>query len=195
LNRWPDVVLLNGSSSAGKTSIARTLQSILVPSYLSLSVDDMFRWAPMRWHDSEAGFRFEPRSGGAVAFVSGPEGLAMWRAWRRMVRAAVDAGQRVIVDDVFLDPGQYDDWAEVLRGCDAVLVGVHCDLAELQRREAVRGDRELGQALWQFERAHAQGPYDFEIDTTAMSAEACARDIMARLAVREQLSVLAQRRP
>jgi chloramphenicol 3-O phosphotransferase len=194
LSRWPDVILLNGSSSSGKTSIARALQSILVPSYLSFSVDDMFGWAPQRWHGSEEGFRFVPRSGGALAFVSGPEGLAIWRAWRRMVRAAVDSGQRAIVDDVFLDPGQYDDWAEVLRGYDAVLVGIHCDLAELQRREAARGDRGIGQAIWQHERAHAQGPYDLSIDTTALSAEACAEAIMAALHMDRPQGVLAQRR-
>jgi chloramphenicol 3-O phosphotransferase len=193
VSRWPDVILLNGSSSSGKTSIARALQSILVPSYLSFSVDDMFGWAPQRWHGSEEGFRFVPRSGGALEFVSGPEGLAMWRAWRRMVRAAVDSGQRAIVDDVFLDPGQYDDWAEVLRGCDVVLVGVHCDLAQLQRREAARGDRGVGQALWQHERAHAQGSYDLTVDTTVMPAGACAAAILKTLDGLERPGALAKR--
>lgn len=188
--QWPDLILLNGSSSSGKTSISRSLQELLPVGYLSFSVDDIFSWLPTRWHNSGAGFRFVPQANGELAIVSGPEGLRAMLAWRRMVRAALDSGARAIVDDVFTDPGQRDDWATVLHGRDVFVVGVRCDLTELQRRERDRGDRGVGQALWQHERVHAQGPYDLELDTTSTSSDHCAKVIVSALKTRRDGSVL-----
>ncbi|WP_397399123.1 chloramphenicol phosphotransferase CPT family protein [Phenylobacterium sp.] len=187
---WPDLILLNGSSSSGKTSISKSLQALLPVGYLTFSVDDVFGWLPLRWDRSEEGFHFVPHPNGELEIVSGPEGLRTMQAWRRMVRAAVDAGMRAIVDAVFTDPGQRDDWADVLHGRDVFLVGVQCDLAELQRRELDRGDRGVGQALWQHERVHAQGPYDLELDTTSMSPDQCAEAILSALKARRHGSVL-----
>lgn len=189
--RLPDLILLNGSSSSGKTSISRALQELLPAGYLAFSIDNVFQWLPMRWHNSEAGFRFEPHPNGALQIMSGPEALTATRAWRRMVRAALDAGVRAIVDDVFItDPGQRDDWADVLHGRDVFLVGVHCELQELQRRERNRGDRGEGQALWQHQRVHDQGAYDFEVDTTSSSPIACATAIISALEIRRERRVL-----
>ena len=191
--RLPDLILLNGSSSSGKTSISRALQDLLPVGYLAFSVDDVFSWLPMRWHNSDAGFRFAPQPNGELPIISGPEALTVMRAWRRMVGAALDAGVRGIVDDVFTDPGQRNDWAEVLRGRDVFLVGVQCELQELQRREKDRGDRGDGQALWQHQRVHAQGSYDFEIDTSSSSPIECATAIISALELRREQSVLGSR--
>lgn len=188
--KMPSLILLNGSSSSGKTSISRALQDLLPAGYLAFSVDDVFGWLPMRWHNSDVGFRFDPQPNGELPIVSGPEALTVMRAWRRMVRAGLDAGVRAIVDDVFTDPGQRGDWADVLRGHDVFLVGVRCDLQELQRRERSRGDRGEGQALWQHQRVHAQGSYDFEVDTTSSSSVECAAAIISALALRQPRSAL-----
>jgi chloramphenicol 3-O phosphotransferase len=56
-------------------------------------------------------------------------------------------------------------------------VGVKCPLAELERREIARGDRQRGFATWQFDRVHQFGPYDLEIDTHANSPEQCAEQL------------------
>lgn len=185
----PDLILLNGSSSAGKTSICKVLQERLPQGYLHFSVDDVFPWTPLRWHGSEAGFKFVPMSNGEMPILTGPEGLKIMRAWRRMVRAALDAGVRAVLDEVFVTDDSLEDWVSALAGRDVFFVGVRCDLAELQRRELARGDRGEGQALWQHQRVHAQGPYDLEIDSTSTSPEACADQIIAALADRARPSV------
>ena len=186
----PDLILLNGSSSAGKTAICKALQEMLPEGYLRFSIDDVFPWTPMRWHGSEAGFQFTPLSNGEVPLAVGPQGRRILRAWRHMVRAALDQGVKAVLDDVFLDGGALADWVEALAGRDVFLVGVRCELAELQRREKARGDRGVGQALWQHERVHAFGPYDFEVDTTAAPPGACAEALIAALRTRRRPSVL-----
>ena len=190
MSELPDLILLNGSSSAGKTSIARALQEILPEGYLRFSIDDVFPWTPLRWHGVNEGFKLTPRPNGEMPLVVGPEGRRIVRAWRRMVRTALDQGMRAVLDDVFMGPHDRDEWVEALAGRDVFFVGVRCDLAELQRREALRGDRGVGQALWQHERVHAHGPYDFEVDTTGAPAEACAEAIVAALPTRRHPSVL-----
>jgi len=185
----PDVILLNGSSSAGKTSIARALQARLPEPYMLFGIDDVFPWTPLRWHDSPEGFQFTPLPTGELPLRVGPRGDMILKAWRRMVRAAVEEGLRVVLDEVFVTDDALQDWARTLAGREVFLVGVRCALAELQRRERARGDRGVGQALWQHERVHAQGPYDFEVDTTSASAEACAAQILAALETRTTPSV------
>ena len=49
------------------------------------------------------------------------------------------------------------------------MVGVRCDVDEIDRRERVRGDRRVGEGREHVEidRIHEFGPYDYEADTTA----------------------------
>lgn len=49
------------------------------------------------------------------------------------------------------------------------LVGVHCAVDELERRERLRGDRRIGEGRGHVEvnGIHNLGPYDLEVDTTA----------------------------
>jgi chloramphenicol 3-O phosphotransferase len=89
--------------------------------------------------------------------------------FHRCIRGMADAGNDLIVDHVI----EFADWraelAALLGGLDVFLVGVHCDPAELERRELARGDRRPGEALGhlQEDRIHELGPYDLEVDTTA----------------------------
>lgn len=184
----PDVIFLNGSTSAGKSTLARALQSRLPDAYVLFGVDDPLQRAPLRWHDSAEGFRFVTRPDGAVALEIGPEGHRLLGAWRRMMRAAVDAGLRLILDEVILDSGMLADWADVLDGVDVAYVGVRCDLAELERRERARGDRAPGQARSMYERVHDHGLYDLEVDSTSTSADALAARIIAWLPTRGGVS-------
>ncbi|HSV01831.1 MAG TPA: hypothetical protein VLI41_01380 [Phenylobacterium sp.] len=185
----PDVIFLNGSSSAGKTSLAKALQAKLPEPYLHFGVDDLFPWLPPQWDGTAEGFQLVPLSNGEMPIVVGLEGRRVMRAWRRMLRTAADEGLKFIVDEVMITEGALDEWIGALAGLDVFFVGVRCELGEMQRREAARGDRGAGQALWQHARVHVHGPYDLEVDTTATSSEACAEAILEALAHRPRPSV------
>lgn len=193
----PDVIFLNGSTSAGKTSIAKALQARLPAPYLRFGVDDIFPWLPAQWDGHPEGFQFVPQPNGELPLLVGPAGRKVMTAWRGMLRVAARQGLPFILDEVMITEGALDEWVEALAGHDVFFVGVRCDLAELQRREIARGDRGEGQALWQHARVHAYGPYDFEIDTTSAPPEACAEAIIAAIADRARPSVFERlaRRP
>ena len=50
----------------------------------------------------------------------------------------------------------------------------------LEAREIARGDRAIGLARWQFDKVHRGMTYDFEIDTSTLTPDACAAAIMQR---------------
>ena len=74
-----------------------------------------------------------------------------------------------------------EDLARLLDGLDVFFVGVHCELAEIDRRERDRGDRRVGECRSHVETdlIHTFGPYDFEVDTTNAVPSAVAASVLA----------------
>jgi chloramphenicol 3-O phosphotransferase len=58
---------------------------------------------------------------------------------------------------------------------------VHCDLAEIDRRERSRGDRRIGEGRSHVETdlIHTFGPYDLDVDTTNATPGALAESVLA----------------
>ncbi len=172
------VIVLNGTSSSGKSSIARALQARLAEPWLTLSVDDLIAAMPEWMLQRVAGIAFELDG----RIVVGEEFARLDRAWGAGVAAMVRAGVPVIIDEVLLSGGAGQErWRAVLAGIDTLWAGVHCDAAVLAGRERARGDRTVGMAADQAPLVHAGVSYDLEVDTTDMSPEQCAERIVARL--------------
>jgi chloramphenicol 3-O phosphotransferase len=170
------VIVLNGGSSSGKSGIARCLQAILPEMWLSLGVDTLIEAMPVSAQTSASGIQFPP--GGAV--VIGPEFRALEAAWMAGVAAMVQAGARIIVDDVFLGgAASQQRWQQALGALRVLWVGVRCDGTVAAGREIARGDRAAGMAESQAEVAHQGVTYDVEVDTTHTEALDCARAIAA----------------
>ena len=67
-------------------------------------------------------------------------------------------------------------------GARLLLVGVRCDVVELERREQSRGDRPLGLARRSLHACHANGlPYDVELNTDQQPTEESAAAIVTAL--------------
>ena len=174
----PDVILVNGCSSAGKSSICRALQQALAAPHVLSGLDDfVFRLLPPQLHGTAAGVYFETLEDGSVPVRFGPAGQAMQRAFHRSVAEVARAGLPVIVDEVILGPELLEDWLVALNGLQVLFVGVRCDLEELKRRELARGDRQPGQVQSHFQLVHAHGDYDVEVDTTRATTADCVEQI------------------
>jgi chloramphenicol 3-O phosphotransferase len=161
------IIFLNGTSSAGKTSIARAFQQLVDVPYMHLAVDLFLHTIPMKYWESSSLGAINPTF---AAFVSG---------FHHSIAAFVGAGNNLIVDHVLQEPLWWAECAQLLAPLRAVLVQVFCPLDELERREAARGDRVSGLARFQFHRVYRDTLYDLAVDTSHASAVECAAQILA----------------
>lgn len=185
------IIFLNGCTSAGKTSIARALQGLPGSARLCFGIDDGFALLPPDHHD---GYWFDRDERGLVRLNYGTLGFQALAAYRRAAVAIAATGIELVVDEVLLEPEFADDWIALAEGHDVFTVGVHCDLAELERREILRGDRRIGQARGQIDLVHRWLAYAFEIDTTRLTPVAAAEIIAAAYAQRTARGALSHRR-
>ncbi len=162
-------MLLNGPSSAGKSSIAEALVALMPTPWLNLPVDvvhairsrpDLIRPAgyAMSDEDWQAVFR-RSRAG-----------------YHRMLAGLATAGNDVVGDHVLSEPWRIADLLDVLGGVPTLLVHVTAPLGVLEARERARGDREVGTARLQHEVAFTHNDCDLRIDTSRNTVtEAAAR--------------------
>lgn len=172
-----DVIVLNGGSSSGKTSIARRLLEVLPGTWLTLGVDDLI--------DALG----DPAGDDAPITFSGDGGVVVRENFRRVeaawfagVVAIARSGVGVIVDDVFLGGATSQAHLSAsLAGLDVLWIGVRCPAEVAVQREVGRGDRIGGMAASQADLVHEGVDYDLEVDTAATSPSRCAETIAARV--------------
>jgi chloramphenicol 3-O phosphotransferase len=170
------VVLLNGVGSAGKTSIAKALQSIARAPFLHVQMDAFLHMLPDAMIGHHDGLVFEPMEQDGkpvVAIRSGPVAERAFRGMRHSVAALAAQGNDLIVDEVLLG-AKAREYTELLSSFRLYWVGIFAPLDILEARERQRGDRLIGLARWQYDRVHQDMTYDLELDTSRASSLACA---------------------
>jgi chloramphenicol 3-O phosphotransferase len=164
--RGGSIVLLNGTSSSGKTSIAKAMQQATRSQYLHVQLN--------AFRDMEPVGYFDPTQPDLVALRV----AALCRAMHAAVLGFAAHGQDVIFDHV-LSPDAWRYFFEDFDGVERLhLIGVHCPVDELARRERARGDREPGLAQSQIGSVHRDRTYDFEVDTSRAGPAECARLVL-----------------
>jgi len=158
-----NVIVLNGTSSSGKTTLARELQSQCSEVYLLCSLDAFWDMTP---YSIPAGSNNFPNMKLALA---------------KSVRALAETGHNVIVDVVFSGQKTYIELTKELDGLNFKIVKVECPLDELAKREIARGDREIGLAKMQYENIHEGVIYDLNVNTLVNSPEQCAQKVIDSL--------------
>jgi chloramphenicol 3-O phosphotransferase len=190
-----DVIALNGTSSAGKSTIAVELQARLIARgkcWIILGIDDFLGKLPAAWvryvdvgAHADEGVSFE-RIGGDIVFRAGPVGRAVFAGYRRSVAAVVRSGVNVIVDEVVLDEEAWTQWHSELRALDPFWVRVDCPIEVCERRERARADRLLGLARSQAPVVHRYPPYQFSVDTSTAPAAELADAVIAAHSARQR---------
>lgn len=170
MSRPVQIIILNGSGSAGKSSTARALQEICARPFLHVAMDAFLHMLPEAMFGHADGIIFETLEEDgkpSVAIRTGPVMDAAMRGMRQAIAAMAGHGNHLIVDDVILDPADEADYRAVLSRFEGRFVGLFAPLEILEARELARGDREIGLARWQYDRVHQGRTYDLEIDTSA----------------------------
>lgn len=179
-----DVILLNGGSSAGKTTLAGHIQRLLPGPWLAVGIDDLLAALP-GGRDPSTRVGAQPPllaidPSGRVGV--GPDFRRYEAAWYAGIAAAARRSVGVVVDDVFLDGGTSQARvAAALVGLDVLWVGVRCAPEMAARREATRPDRVAGMAESQALAVHRGVRYDLEVDTTTTAAADCAEIVGRRV--------------
>lgn len=165
--RMARIIFLNGTSSAGKSTLARQLRERLQEPFCYYASDQL----------ADAGFRPEARSH--------EERERFFDGFHRSIAAFADAGNHMVVEHIVETEAWGNDLRELLAKHDVLWVGVHAPMHELERRERERGDRKIGEAAFHL-KTHRFCRYDLEVDSTAPDGQAVEAIIacMARRAVR-----------
>ena len=194
--RWPYVFLVNGPSSAGKTTLCRALQAAIAEPYLVAAFDDFIFMSAPRYYRGADTARQSERDAftalGAEMVTTSPPGAPIsvtarfGPVFRRLldsmapaVRALVDGGNPVIFDHVLHDRAMQESCRQAFAGLDVFAVGVTCPIDILEARERERGDRVLGRARGLAGVVHGFMDYDVMVDTGAMTPAACVSAILA----------------
>ncbi len=148
------IIFIHGASSSGKSTLARGVQAKIDQPLWHISIDHL-------------------RDAGVLPSARIKSGEFNWREMRRpffdgfhqSLAAYAGAGNNLIVEHILDTPGWHADLVRLFTQFDVFFVGVHCSLAELNRREAERGDRPLGSAEKDFHTIHQGLRYDFEVQS------------------------------
>ena len=162
------IILINGASSAGKSTLARSLQQTLGEPFLHWSFDHL--------RESHALPMARIRNGELDWAAMRP---AVFDGFHRTLSAFAKAGNNLIVDHIIEQEQWLADLARLLARFDVFFVGVHCPLPELERREQQRSNRRPGEARRDFECVHRFAEYDLEIDATQPNESNVARVMTA----------------
>jgi chloramphenicol 3-O phosphotransferase len=157
------IILLNGPSSSGKSTLSNALQNLLEAkqygTYEIISIDDF-----MKIKEDETIYEDD------VFDISSD-----------MCQKALEVLQYapgVIIDHVITSPRIFNQLCEMLRSYPIFKVRVTCPLSVLIQREIARKNRCIGSAESSYTYLFPQEGYDLIVDTHANSSAECAHQII-----------------
>lgn len=162
------LILINGASSAGKTTLCRAVRDAMPAPFLHFSLDFFMFGANVLPRTLEGKIRDWPHLRPHV-----------FQGFNRCLPALLDAGNNLVVDYIIETPAMWAEFGQFLHGHDVFLIGLHCPAEELERREQVRADRRAGDARRDAETVHTFTHDDLELDCTEPLAENVQKVIRA----------------
>ena len=163
------VILLNGPSSSGKSTLAKALKALIAEKlnarYEIVSIDDHMKIGTDETIYEDDVFEI---SGDMLDEVS-------------ELLSGADAADGVIVDHVITSERIFTQFTEAMRPYRVHTVRIVCPIEVLKQREAERGDRCRGSAEASFEYLYPKEGYELSVDTHIMTPEECAAAIVSGL--------------
>ena len=180
------IIFLNGTSSSGKSSIAKALQELYHTPLLHVGLDTFFFMLPPQYLGQGAkaheGFQFltqEDEEGPITHVHPGSYAQALCRTTIDVIQLMANRDHDLVVDELLFREESLKHYVEALENHTVYFIGIHCEPHILKEREIARGDRTpgLGRAL--VHRVHRPThPYDLELNTTNTSPKENAQHIL-----------------
>ncbi len=155
------VIVLNGATCAGKSTLAKAILEMEATPTLLLSINQLHsalssRYSTHKW--------------------------PLYRELNRTLVASAQAasleGMNVVIDTVLANRGRWREILALLSETRTYWVGLHAPLKQLLAREKQRGSGERALVKRQFETVHEGARYDIEVSTESTSPLLLARQIL-----------------
>ena len=180
------VIILNGPSSVGKSSIIKEFQAKQTTPWLGTGIDHLYIGViPPIWLDDKPEHhaimtveKTEDKEGPMVKAIFGPEGQKVIKGMHCAIAAYANAGNNVIVDYIKYDPEWITDLQKVLQDIKVIWVGVNASLESIEQREKNRGTSPQGHARSHYDTVHKGISYDLKLDTDSLTSEQAADQIV-----------------
>jgi len=178
------IVLMNGTSSSGKTSISTELINQKEILFHHLSIDDFIKdFFNNKFSDIEPTREVDEQ---VIAQIMFDPLISMYYS---TIKLFSEMGLNVIVDTVIENDKWFNECLDLFFDQPTLFVGVICSKEELIRREQTRGDRKIGLATSQFRKVYCIDEYDLEVNTEEMNPIECAEKILSFIKSNKDYSV------
>lgn len=183
------IIFLNGTSSVGKSTLARAIMRQSERPFIYYSIDHLVNF----WIDEKfVAFENEPKDwffhdisvdeyGNRLThIIDGPNAVQLHWDMIESLAVLIQKGYDLIIDEVLWEKEIFERYIDALCFSKKVfIVKVICDLIECERRENEREDRFKGLARGLYSKVYNNDLiYDLEIDTTTDSADASAKQVV-----------------
>ena len=193
------VVVLNGASSVGKSSIQKALQKQAKEHFLRVGIDTFFDALIDEPDLSVEQFQKEKRldqytvtgeyirgieltedqeGNVTVPLKIGPAGDRIMYGMHRALVAYAAAGNNLIVDYILYKPEWAEDLVKNLSQTTTYFIKVDAPLDVIEEREKKRNTSPAGHARSHYDTVHNGMNYDLELDTSTSTPEELATRIL-----------------
>jgi len=184
------IVILNGPSAAGKTSIQKEFQKLMYEPYLAIGLDNFFVGVlPQHYMGGTPTQLNMPKKDVAWGEFSkkdefpiftlhfGVEGQKVISGMHHAIAAYAKQGNNIIVDYILYRPEWLKELVNVLKDYNVIFVGIDIPLELLEQREKQRATSPVGHARSHFDTVYGPNIYDIKCDTSVLTAGQCAQQI------------------
>ncbi len=180
------VIILNGPSAAGKSSIIKAFQAQQKELWLAMGIDSLFVGVlPSKiyledkpeHHAIMKGVASVDEQGKLFTLYVGEQGYKIIQGMHRSIAAYARAGNNVIVDYIMYDHAWLKDMQQALQGIQVINVGITASLPVLEEREKKRATSPQGHARSLHTSVHEGWTYDLEINNDHLSPDQVAQII------------------
>lgn len=190
IDRTGTVVILNGPSAAGKSSIQKQLQHAMMPNlWIKVGVDNLFDLLmpdimpenlsvcqsenSIRWVTASKDKDNNP----IITLHVGPQGDNVAYGMNSAIAAYAANGCNVVVDYIAYKKEWIDDLQNKLKHIKTVWVKVSAPLSTLEERESARATSPKGHARSHYDTVYWDVKYDLEVNSQNNSAQEISEQI------------------
>lgn len=183
------IIILNGGSSAGKTTLAQAFQDLMLPQTYLLQGIDMFWFSlppkelDLDRVDPEFYSHMSDKHDGKEEFriVPGPLLDKLMLGRYKAMSVYLRQGFNIIADEVVWKRSWLEEAIKDLLDFDAYFINVHCSDTIGAEREKLRGNRHAGWNRCSARYASKDALYDLSLDTGVSCPEECAAQLRQAL--------------